>query len=253
MNSLPTTGINRAAPTTSATAKTITSHFSFKTNRRNPAYRGNFTERIAFPPSAELLRNRELSMGMTRIATQREENSENATVQAWSLNSSPEEPCRYTIGRKTTIVVMVEAVIAPLTWLVPVTVASFTPMPDSRLRKMFSITTIALSTSIPAPNAKPPSVMILIVNPLKYIRLNVATIEIGIAKLIIAVTPRRRKNTNSTRTARKMPRSAVCFTSSMALPINSPLFCMTVNSYPGRAFRIVSRVSVSSSTAFTVL
>ena len=45
--------------------------------------------------------------------------------------------------------------------------ASFTLMPFSWFLKMFSITTMALSTSIPAPKARPPRVMMLMVRSYK--------------------------------------------------------------------------------------
>ena len=56
------------------------------------------------------------------------------------------------------------------------------------------MTTIALSTSIPAPKASPPNVMILMDSPLKYIRLNVAIIDIGMDTLTISVMFTRRRN-----------------------------------------------------------
>ncbi len=46
---------------------------------------------------------------------------------------------------------------------------------------MFSRTTIELSTSMPMPSASPPKVMMLSVNPPKYIRPKVAMTETGIA------------------------------------------------------------------------
>ena len=93
------------------------------------------------------------------------------------------------MGKKTTMVVSVEATMAPPTWAVPVITASLIGIPSSFLRKILSTTTIALSTSIPAPNTRPPSVIMLRVNPLKYIKLNVATTEMGMERLIMRVDP----------------------------------------------------------------
>ena len=84
------------------------------------------------------------------------------------------------------------------------------------------MTTMALSTSIPAPNASPPNVMILMDNPLKYIRLNVAIMEIGIETLTIKVMFIRLKKTYKIITANKIPKRAESFTSLMELPIKSP-------------------------------
>ncbi len=64
-------------------------------------------------------------MGMIRMATTREASREKATVKACSLNSSPEAPRRYTMGINTTMVVSVEAMMAPPTWEVPL-IGSFT-------------------------------------------------------------------------------------------------------------------------------
>lgn len=93
------------------------------------------------------------------------------------------------------MVVNVEAVIAPATSDVPRTAASVGERWfSSMFRKMFSMTTMALSTSIPAPSASPPSVMMFMDSPLKYIRLNVAIMEIGMETLTIRVMFTRRRN-----------------------------------------------------------
>ena len=81
---------------------------------------------------------------------------------------------------------------------------------------------MALSTSIPAPRANPPKVIIFSVSPLKNIKLKVATIEIGIERLTINVVPIRRRNTNNTMTARTIPNIALLFTSPIALFIKVP-------------------------------
>ena len=81
---------------------------------------------------------------------------------------------------------------------------------------------MALSTSIPAPRASPPNVMMLMERPLKYIKLNVAMIEIGMERLTINVMFTRRKNKYSMITARMIPINAESFTSLMELPMNSP-------------------------------
>ena len=157
------------------------------------------------------------------------------------------------MGRKTTMVVRVEEVIAPLTCEVPCMAASFTDIPVSRSRKIFSMTTMALSTSIPAPSASPPKVMIFRLRPLKYIRLKVAMIETGMDMLTIMVVPIRRRKRNTTKMASVIPIKEVFSTSLMALLMKIPWFETTVILYPGKAFSMVARVFVISSTAFTVL
>ena len=115
------------------------------------------------------------------------------------------------------MVVTVDAVIAPPTWPVPLMTASLKGTPSSLIRVMFSSTTIASSTSLPAPSASPPSVIMLRVKWPKYIRLNVAIIEIGIATLITSVVPIRLRKTYRIKTARKIPINNVFFTSPIAL------------------------------------
>ncbi len=85
------------------------------------------------------------------------------------------------------MVVRVDAVMAAPTSLAPSTAASSGPRPSSRKRKMFSKTTMALSTSIPTPKARPPKDIKFKLSLLKYIKTKVATIEIGIAAAITRV------------------------------------------------------------------
>ena len=110
-------------------------------------------------------------------------------------------PLIKTSGKKTTIVVSVLAMMAFVTSSVPLTAACSNKSPDSRIRKTFSSTTIALSTSIPIPRANPPSVMILRVRLPKYNKAKVAIIETGIAVAITMVLRRLRRNKSSTITA----------------------------------------------------
>ena len=84
-------------------------------------------------------------------------------------------------GTKTAIVVNVEAVIAMPTSFEPTTAASINGAPSSLCRKMFSSTTMPLSTNMPTPNARPPKLTVFNVKPLKYISANVEMTEIGIA------------------------------------------------------------------------
>ena len=70
-------------------------------------------------------------MGMINMATTRDASKENATVNACSLNNSPVAPRRYTMGMKTTMVVRVDAIMAPPTWVVPRTAASLALSPCS--------------------------------------------------------------------------------------------------------------------------
>ncbi len=65
------------------------------------------------------------------------------------------------------MVVRVDAMIAIATSRVPSVALVTASAPSSRFRKMFSRTTIALSTSMPIPSASPPNVMMFSVYPKK--------------------------------------------------------------------------------------
>ncbi len=106
-------------------------------------------------------------MGNRLKATKREATRAKVTVRAIGRNSCDAIPCTNTMGKNTAMVVMVEAAMAPVTSLVPVLAASTIPIPSCRCRKMFSSTTMELSTIIPTPRAKPPRVMIFSVRPPK--------------------------------------------------------------------------------------
>jgi len=87
---------------------------------------------------------------------------------AISLKRIPETPRTKMTGRKITSVVMVLAMMAGPTSRVPSTAADDGESPASvRRRKMFSRTTMELSTIMPTPSARPPRVIRFRVNPPK--------------------------------------------------------------------------------------
>ena len=124
------------------------------------------------------------------------------------------------MGANTDTVVRVDAVIAPATSATPRTAASFSESPSSRQRVIDSSTTIALSTSIPTPRARPPRDMMLRDTSSRYIGAKVTTTEIGIATAMISVADSRRRNIHMTAMAKSAPRNADCFTSSTASAMN---------------------------------
>ena len=69
------------------------------------------------------------------------------------LFRAPAMPSTKMMGRNTATVVRVEAATAPPTSVVPATAAAVRSRPSVRLRWMDSRTTMALSTSMPAPSA----------------------------------------------------------------------------------------------------
>ncbi len=145
------------------------------------------------------------SIGTSVRAATKEHISEKATTTESCLNITPDIPRIKTSGRKTTTVVRVLAMMASVTSSVPSIAACSCACCVSRMRKIFSRTTIALSTSIPTPRASPPKVIRLRVKPLKYNRAKVAIMEMGIAVAIITVLRTLRRNTSSMITAKIPP------------------------------------------------
>ena len=129
-------------------------------------------------------------------------------------------PCTNTIGANTATVVRVEAVIAPATSRTPRTAAVRSESPSSRQRVIDSSTTIALSTSMPTPSARPPSDMMLSETSPTYIGAKVTTTEIGIEIAMIAVGTSWRRKARITTTARIEPMTAELLTSSTAARMN---------------------------------
>ena len=159
----------------------------------------------------------EASIGIKNSATATEANSENTTVRERSPKICPAIPSTNTIGKKTAIVVRVDAKTAVPTSLTPLTADSVRPSPSSLQRNMLSSTTMELSTSIPTPRASPPNDIMLSETLNICIGAKVATIDSGIATAMIRVEDILRKNTNKTTIARNAPNIAVFITSSIAL------------------------------------
>ena len=70
---------------------------------------------------------------------------------------------------------------------------------------MFSSTTIASSITIPTTRARASSVIVLSVRPSAEIRVNVAMIDVGIARAAIRVERQFHKKTSTTNAARIEP------------------------------------------------
>ncbi len=138
-----------------------------------------------------------------------------------SLKTWPATPSTKTIGKKTAIVVSVEAITAPPTSPVPRTTASTRESPSSRQRKIDSRTTIELSTSIPIPSAKPPRDMMLSETPNNIIGAKVATTDTGIVRPIRIVDFRLLRNKKRMIMARIPPTTALLRTSSIESRMNT--------------------------------
>ena len=154
-------------------------------------------------------------MGISVSDTASEAMRENDTVTAMSRNSCEAMPSRKTTGTNTAMVVSVEAMTARPTSEAPSLDASTADRPASRRLKMASSTTMALSTSMPTPRARPPSDMMFSDVPVWYIMKNVATTEMGMEAPMIMVLRRSLRKNSSTRMAKKPPMPALFSTSLM--------------------------------------
>jgi len=110
------------------------------------------------------------------------------------------------IGRKTTILVNVEAMTARAISDVPLSAASFRPSPSPLNRKMFSKTTTEFVTRIPTAVDKPMRVMMLSENPETWRRRKVETIENGMARATMMVDRISWRKKNKTNPVNRIPR-----------------------------------------------
>ena len=161
-----------------------------------------------------------LSMGMNNTATKSETKRALTTVTAWSPKIWPAMPSIKTMGAKTATVVKVEAVIAPATSPTPRMAACTWLSPSSRQREMDSKTTMALSTNMPTPRAKPPRDMMFKDTSIRNMGAKVVATEIGIARAITRVGTTRRKKTQMTSTLKRAPSRAESRTSCTAAAMN---------------------------------
>ena len=161
-----------------------------------------------------------------------------------------------TIGRNTITVAAVPAIVATPTSLTPVTVAR-TGFPGSSWRclKMLSVTTTALSTSMPTASIMPIIVSTLSVSPRKYIAASVMMSEQGTARLTISVVGQSRRKKNSTASAKAAPRSPAFLKSVSEFVMLSAWLPMTTSLTPCRlgTSRAVSRAFSTRATTSTTL
>ena len=134
-----------------------------------------------------MVRKRAQKIGMTLIATMYEAAIDNTTASARALNRYLATPNRNMTGKNTMQVVMVEASTGSATSSAPSRAACIGSLPCSRWRLMFSSTTTESSTRRPIARAKPPRVMMLIVEPFRYRPNAPARIDSGIERKIANV------------------------------------------------------------------
>ncbi len=109
------------------------------------------------------------------------------TASASGVNRYFAAPLRKTTGTKTMQMHRVETNAGTAICRAPSRIDSITPLPNPRLRWMFSISTVASSTRMPTASASPPSVMMLMVSPIAYNTASEVRIESGIEMHTISV------------------------------------------------------------------
>ena len=115
-----------------------------------------------------------------------------------SLNSRPTTPPMKSNGVKAaTSEILIESTVKPI-WRAPSMVARSGVMPFSRLRKTFSITTMASSTTKPTDTASAISEMLSIEKPATHIATQVPASASGTVTPAARVAATRRRNRNTT-------------------------------------------------------
>ncbi len=99
------------------------------------------------------------STGTIVTATSSDISSEKMTTTESCLNRMLEMPVRKSSGTNTAMCVSTDATIAPHTSSEPSIAAVTRSLPCSMCRYAFSSTTMAASTTMPMPSARPPNVM----------------------------------------------------------------------------------------------
>ena len=135
---------------------------------------------------------------------------EYVTVNAISVKSCLVIPSTKTIGANTHTVVRVDDVIAAATSLAPAMAAFLADIPSLLILKMFSITTMELSTSIPTATARPDREIMFRVTPEKYISTIAKVMLIGMLRRVIKVGFISLRKRSRIKTANSAPQPRLC-------------------------------------------
>ena len=131
------------------------------------------------------------------------------SVSENSLNSRPTSPPMNSSGMKAaTSEMLIESTVKPI-WRAPSMVARSGVMPFSRLRKTFSIMTMASSTTKPTDTASAISEMLSIEKPATHIAAQVPASDSGTVTPAASVAAARRRNRNTTSITSAMVASSV--------------------------------------------
>ena len=198
-------------------------------------------------------RNQRPRAGIKNTATSNEASSDATTVKAMPSISRAAKPSTKSTGRNTTQVVNVLATIAPATCPVPLAAAWWGVSPRFKRRYMDSTTTMALSTNMPAPSAKPPRVTMFRLWSAKFIRKIAAKMDTGTEAATINVAPAERRNTASTTMAKVMPATAATFRSSSASVTRPASSAISWTTTPGKSSSRLASAWRTSADTPTVL
>src|SRR5580704_3208212 len=143
-------------------------------------------------------------MGVTVTDTTMDKAMETESTTANSRNSRPTTPLIIRMGMKTAISEMlIERTVKPIS-SAPLRAACIGFMPSSRWRVMFSMTTIASSTTNPVAMVSAISERLSSVYPIRYMAPKVAMIETGTDMLGIKVDQALRRKMKTTKTTSAM-------------------------------------------------
>ena len=151
-------------------------------------------------------------IGMSVIATIKDDNIAKIIVKPNCENNCPASPFMVESGRYTTTVVSVDADTDDTTTLVPAIAASLKSGRSSFRRKQLSNTTIEESTIIPMAITSAPIVTTFSEKPAKLMKISVARREIGIELPTIRLALISPKKINNTSMEKRTPSTSVCAT-----------------------------------------
>ena len=134
-------------------------------------------------------------MGTSVRESRYEASIANTTASASGTNRYRATPERKNIGTKTMQIESVETSAGTAICEAPSRIAWMISLPWSRLRLMFSTSTVASSTRMPTASARPPRVMMLIVSPSALKHDQRVSTESGIETAMISVLRQLPRNT----------------------------------------------------------
>ena len=163
-------------------------------------------------------------IGVTVSDTTVETMMAKASVTENSRNTRPTTPLMNSSGMKAaTSEMLIDSTVKPI-WRAPSMAAISGVMPFSRLRKQFSIITIASSTTKPTETASAISERLSIEKPATHMAAQVPASDSGTVIPAAIVAAARRRNTNTTSITRQTVASSVsCMSATLArmVPVRS--------------------------------